>query len=232
MAQKIYLSTVIVNKDYQPRVQLNEQEVQNYMDLIQQGAEFPPIVVFKQAESYILASGFHRFEAHKRLELTDINAEIREGSHLEILIEAIQSNARHGIRLTNDDKWHSVTLILRDSEGKNWSDNHIATLCGVSNHLVKKVRLELFPEDIKNSSVVAIRGGKEIEIETKNIGPKNEKPISPESLSKKLSSKVHDLVKVLILFKESHNQPDIEIPDEFDEAIHEFVQWYNGKKGA
>ncbi len=233
MAQKIKLSSVVVNKDYQPRIKLNEHEVQNYMDLIQEGAEFPPIVVFQKTEdTYILSSGFHRYEAHKRLELTDINAEVRHGNHIDILIEAIQSNAKHGIRLTNEDKWHSVKLILNDSEGKNWSDNHIANLCGVSNHLVKKVRLESYPEEIRNSSVLAIRDGKEIEIETKNIGPKNEKITTPESLSRKLSSKVHDLIKVLILFKESHDQPEVEIPDEFDEAIHEFVKWYTGKKGA
>ena len=233
MALAIKLSAVVVNKDYQPRIKLNEVEVQNYMDLISEGTEFPPIVVFKKSEeNYILASGFHRFDANKRLELTEISAEIRTGNHIDILVEAIQSNAKHGIRLTNEDKWHSVTLILKDIEAKNWADNHIANLCGVSNHLVKKIRSEIFPGEVKRSSVTAMRDGKVIEIETENIGPKSETAFSPEALSRKLNSKVHDLIKVLILFKESHNLPEVEIPNEFDEAIHEFVQWYCGKKGV
>lgn len=233
MAQKIKLSTIIVDSNFQPRAKLNQQEIENYAELIKEGTEFPPIVVFKKNEdSYILASGFHRFEAHKKLELTEISAEIREGSELDILIEAIQSNSRHGLRLTNEDKWRSVSLILNDSSGKNWSDNHIATTCGVSNHLVKKVRLDVFPEQEKDTSVVALRQGQEIKIETENIGPKPTSRPSIESISKKLDSKVHELIKVLNLFKESHQLPEVEIPSEFDEAIYEFVQWYTSKKGA
>ncbi len=227
--RKLKMSEIRVDQQYQPRKALNEEEIRNYAELLKNGESLPPIVVFEETkDSYVLASGFHRFEAHKRIEALNIEAEVRIGSSLEILTEAIQSNAKHGIRYTNEDKWRCVQLITSHPDGKDLSDNHIAKLCGVSNHLVKKIREELGgrPEE---GTVLASRNGTVYAMDKSKIGPRVTKAPSLQSVNTLLASKTIDIIRALTAFRHTYDQPEIEIPADFDEAIYEFVAWYTEK---
>lgn len=230
----INLSQVSIRKEYQPRVKLDQNVVTDYVEQLENGAEFPPIIVFKESDDkYIIAAGYHRFEAYCRAEKKCIEADVREfTSSIDILKVAVESNARHGARLSHEDKRRAVTLILNDLEGKIWADNYVAKMCGVSNHLVKDIREELFSTTEKSATVQTIKNGKLIEIETKNIGAKPIILVTPETLSKKLESKTLDILKVLTYFRTSHDFKDVEIPREYDAAISEFVNWYQTKRGA
>lgn len=232
MGQKILLSSIEANECFQPRQFISEEDVLSYATQLQEGAEFPPIVVFRgEHDAYILASGFHRFEAYKKLKLIEVDAEIREGTQLDILVEAIQSNSRHGLKYSNEDKWRCVSLLLKNEEAKNWSDNGIAKICGVSNHLVKKVRLELNPDEPKDPNVISIRGGYEVSVDTSNIGANNRsEKATLQSVTNLLNTKSVDIARNLRLFRQTYDLPEIEIPSELDEAIYEFVNWYNSKK--
>lgn len=230
----INLSTVSIRKEYQPRVKLDQNVVNDYIEQLENGAEFPPIIVFNESDDeYILAAGYHRFEAYCRSEKKCIEAEIREfTSSLDVLKVAIESNIRHGARLSQEDKRRAVALILNNSEGNNWADNYVAKVCGVSNYLVKDIRQELFCTTEKSATVQTVKNGKLLEIKTKNIGSKPINLATPEALSKKLESKTYDLIKVLTFFRTSHDLEGVEIPAEFDAEINEFVHWFLAKKGA
>ena len=45
--------------DTQPRIQLNQSTVEEYVEAIQNGDSMPPIDVYYDGESYWLADGFH-----------------------------------------------------------------------------------------------------------------------------------------------------------------------------
>lgn len=230
----INLTSIVVKSEFQPRVKLDLEVVQDYVERLKDGDTFPPVIVYKVSENnYILASGFHRFEAHKIIQSKQINAVIREySSDLEVLKEAIESNVRHGARLKNEDKRRSVTLVLKNSEGKNLADNYVAKICGVSNHLVKDIREELFSTSEKSDTVQTYKDGKAIQINTENIGCKSKNIITPEYLSKKLDSKTIDLVGALTNFRVSHDLENVKIPDVYITAISDFISWYLAKKGA
>lgn len=147
---KIELTKLRLDGDTQPRVSLNEETVQDYAEAVMNGAQFPPVSVFHDGSSYWLADGFHRYFAHKRAGLTEIEADVQNGTLRDALLHSIGSNASHGLRRTNEDKRRAVLILLNDPEWSEWSDMEISRRACVSNatvHRVKKsLQLEQKPE--------------------------------------------------------------------------------------
>lgn len=109
---------------------------------------FPPIVVFEDDDGrLVVADGFHRVRAAQQNGQMDIVAEIHRGSRLEALRYSLGANNAHGLRRTNADKRRSVELALSEETLRGYTDNYIAGLCGVGNHLVAEVRLGLGTND-------------------------------------------------------------------------------------
>jgi len=82
-----------------------EEKVQEYAEMIEEGVVFDPIKVWKREDRYWVVDGMHRLEAHKRLGLETIKAEIIElKDELECRIEAIKANLKHGLPLQKEEK--------------------------------------------------------------------------------------------------------------------------------
>jgi ParB-like chromosome segregation protein Spo0J len=82
-----------------------EEKVQEYAEMIEEGVVFDPIKVWKRGDRYWVVDGMHRLEAHKRLGLETIKAEIIElKDELECRIEAIKANLKHGLPLQKEEK--------------------------------------------------------------------------------------------------------------------------------
>jgi hypothetical protein len=64
----------------QPRDHINVEVAEWYKALIEDGREFPPVMVFFDGQSYWLADGFHRITAWGSLGWTEVPAEVRFGS--------------------------------------------------------------------------------------------------------------------------------------------------------
>lgn len=129
----------------QPRAMIDPDLVEDYAEAMKDGAKFPPVVVYYDGESYWLADGFHRLNAHLKLGRKRIEAEIRSGTVRDAILCAVGANASHGKRRSLDDKRRAVEQLLRDEEWGQWSDREIACRCAVTHPFVGKIRQLLPP---------------------------------------------------------------------------------------
>jgi hypothetical protein len=60
---KVKLSLITIDAGTQARQKINQDVVNEYAQLMADGAVFPPIIVF--GEKNILADGWHRYFAHR-----------------------------------------------------------------------------------------------------------------------------------------------------------------------
>ena len=157
----------------QSRAQINWLTVTDYAADIAEGATFPPVVVYFDGADYWLADGFHRLEAHKRLGLVEIAADVKQGTRRDAILYSVKANAIHGLRRTNEDKRRAVTLLVDDDEWGLWTDSQIARACGVSHPTVAAVRrsLEKFSSEPRR---YITRHGTEAVMNTANIGKRAE----------------------------------------------------------
>lgn len=127
----------------QTRATLNEDAVADYAAAYKARKILPPLVVFHDGSTYWLGDGFHRFMAMRQLGASKpVRCDVRQGGRRDAIQFGFTANVPHGLRRTNEDKRHAVTMALADPEWENWSDHAVAELCGVTNHLVAKVRAE------------------------------------------------------------------------------------------
>jgi len=82
-----------------------EEKIQEYAEMIEEGVVFDPIKVWKREDRYWVIDGMHRLEAHKRLGLETIKAEIVScENELDYRIKAVKENLKHGIPLLKEEK--------------------------------------------------------------------------------------------------------------------------------
>ncbi len=127
----------------QMRVEMKPDVVRDYADDMAAGAIFPPVLVYHDGTDYWLADGFHRVAAARKIERETIDAEVREGTARDAIIQGIGANASHGLRRTQADKRRAVERLLRDEEWSKWSDRKIAKVAKVDHKTVGKIRREL-----------------------------------------------------------------------------------------
>ena len=129
------------------RHELNRDVVEEYTELIQSGASFPPPKVFHDEAGYFLLDGLHRIEAHRQAGETKVEVELWQGSRDDAVRFALSANATHGLRRTNADKRACIRTAIR--EFPSISDREIARICGVDHKTTGRVRQELtgdFPQ--------------------------------------------------------------------------------------
>jgi hypothetical protein len=127
----------------QTRERIDLDTVDAYASEMSEGAEFPPVVVFCDGETYWLADGFHRVAAAKRCGTVKLAVDIRQGDKRAAILFSVGANVSHGLRRTNADKRRAVRVLLGDREWGKRSDRWIAEKCGVSHTLVQGVRAQL-----------------------------------------------------------------------------------------
>ena len=127
----------------QVRAEMNRETVDAYAEALAEGVTFPPVVVFFDGKDHWLADGFHRVLAHEKAGLTDILADVRDGSKRDALLFAVGANATHGLARTNKDKRRAVEILLRDEEWAGKSDSWIAERAAVDHKTVTRVRADL-----------------------------------------------------------------------------------------
>ncbi len=140
------LDAINIDAEIQQRaVHLDNETVERYVERLQAGDSFPPVVVFEDKETGALrlADGFHRMEAYKRADKKQIPVHIVEGDRRAAILYAIKSNLAHGLPATRADRHKAATTLLRDKQWSRWSDRSIAKRVGLSHPTVAKLRKEL-----------------------------------------------------------------------------------------
>ena len=154
------------------RAEVIEEIVCDYVEDMKRGDEFPSVVVFWDGshEEYILADGFHRMEALKRINPTAfVPAQIKLGSETDARWYAICANKDNGLRRSNADKRRAVELALLHPRGSKLSNRLIARFLGVSEFLIRDIRKQLESTAILSQSTLRT-GADGRQIDTANIG--------------------------------------------------------------
>ncbi|MCK7581720.1 MAG: helix-turn-helix domain-containing protein [Chromatiales bacterium] len=100
---RLSIADLTIDHALQMRETLNDGVIDDYAAALGRGDPFPPIVVFQEGDTYRVADGFHRVNAHKRAQLTHINAEIHVGGFPSALRYALTANAKHGLLRSEGD---------------------------------------------------------------------------------------------------------------------------------
>jgi len=126
----------------QIRSMTNEAAVLRYaalMDTEEGRAKFPPIIVYHDANSeYWIADGHHRVMAALRCQLTEIRAEIRDGSKADALWAAAEINSKNGLPLEGDDIRQTIIMLIE--AWPNRSLRSIADAVGCSKSYVGLIK--------------------------------------------------------------------------------------------
>jgi RNA polymerase sigma factor FliA len=94
-----------------PRQEINWDHVQRIVDAMQDGTDFPPIIICR--DSHRIVDGFHRTKAVDKI--TAGTGEIRciekaYASEQEFFLDAIRYNSEHGLSLTSQDRLKAIGL--------------------------------------------------------------------------------------------------------------------------
>lgn len=136
--QSIKLALIVTNAGTQVRVKTDDKKVAEYAADMLDGDKFPPVDLFHDGATYLMADGFHRALAASRNEFKDIESIVHKGTKSDALKFALSANAAHGLKRTNEDKRNAVAMAL--AEWPTISAREIAKMCGVSNEMVSQSR--------------------------------------------------------------------------------------------
>lgn len=142
---RLKIEDLTINAGTQARASIDETVVADYALRMEEGDQFPGVIVFYDGNRNLLADGFHRVMAAERIGYTDIDADIRTGTGQDALWYALGANRKNGQRMSRGDVKHAVELALRA-----WPDRTqqaIADQIGCSQGAVAKVQAELIPEN-------------------------------------------------------------------------------------
>lgn len=192
------LTEITVDSSLQGRSKLNQEVIDEYSETLREGGKLPAIKVFRIGSSHYLVDGWHRYFAHKKAGLADIEVDVIDGNMREATLYAIGANDDHGLRRNNEDKRKAVMMLLDDVEWSEWNDSEIAKAARVSRMTVSRIKSSL---GIKKDEVKIIRDGKEIKLNTANIGSKNEQkflgvqPIQEKSFESEITAEMEAIVE-------------------------------------
>lgn len=136
--QSLPLTAIRIDADTQSRAAINDEAVADYELALIECATMPPVKVFFDGVSHILADGFHRYFAHQRVGFKEIECDVTAGTADDARLYAYGANQAHGLRRTNADKQKSVVGVL--ALRPEWSDRAIARHVGVSDRMVNGIR--------------------------------------------------------------------------------------------
>ena len=180
---KVKIESIRIDGGTQPRVEIDYELVHEYSENIDQ---LPPVVVFSDGATNWLADGFHRYHAHKKLNLLEIEAEVKQGSKRDAVLYSVGANAQHdtaGKPRKNADKKKSVLMLLNDEEWVKWSDSEIAKQCFVDPKTVASYRSAHtmdFHSMGSDKTFIHHKTGKPTTMNTANIGKSQSSYTAPD----------------------------------------------------
>jgi hypothetical protein len=131
---RLGLSMIKHDQGIYPREKTDWERVQLYKEAMEEGAEFPPIII---ADDYTLLDGNHRYYAYKELGIEEISAEVWEVPENLKPIFAQAVNTEKEISDTPLTTGEKKKAILRDWE--------------ILSHLPKQERIETIARLLKTS---------------------------------------------------------------------------------
>jgi ParB family transcriptional regulator, chromosome partitioning protein len=140
----------IVTNPHQPRMQFDDEKLENLAQSIKIHGIIQPLIVSKKGNQYELVAGERRLEAAKRAGLKKIPAIVREADDLQKLELAIVENVqRHDLNPVEEGKAYKKLM-----DEFQMSQEEIAVKMGKSRSLVaNKIRLLNLPVEIQKGLI-------------------------------------------------------------------------------
>ncbi|WP_167089294.1 helicase-related protein [Massilia frigida] len=177
--QKLRLDEINILAGTQARAKTDDATVGEYKLSLEQGVEFPPVIVFADGSEggRWLADGFHRYHAHRAAGLAEIRCDVRAGTYRDAKLFSFGANATHGLPRSAADKKRAVEEMLDDPEWSTWTQMQIAAACHVSREYVSRVSTSRKPSCDRSQDTVrdVTRNGATYQMDTAKIG----KPAAP-----------------------------------------------------
>ena len=163
------LNQLTIDGGTQSRVKIIQEAVDEYAESLKNGARFPPVLAYYDGIKYYLTDGFHRFFAHQKAGIKDIDVQIVNGTLRDAILRSFSVNSENGRHRSNEDKRNAVQAMLDDFEWQFWNNTEIAKACRVSETLVVSMRNGVKPDVVK-----VRRNGKVFERKAKYEKPEAE----------------------------------------------------------
>ena len=173
---RLAIQTIRRDGGTQPRVAKDWETIYDYADLMTAGVKLPPVTVFYDGSDYWLADGFHRVEAALSANLTEVDADVNQGTLSDAQWFSFSANQSHGLRRSNDDKSRAVKAALAHPKCAGLSNVQISKHVGVDEKTVRAWREKMTSELPKSTTRTGADGRT---INVTNIGRKAEQPSPP-----------------------------------------------------
>lgn len=146
MSKKVELKLIRRDEEAQAaqmREKQNPQTIKDYAEAMENGDEFPEVILFFDGKDYWPGDGWKRIAAHEMAGVKGgIPASVRKGGLRQAILYAVGANHDNGERRSNADKRLAVSTLLKDGEWMGWSDGVIAKRAKVSQPFVSAMRRE------------------------------------------------------------------------------------------
>jgi len=124
--RKVRPDEIVFRQEFYPRAKPNTATIEQYVDMLHDGAELPPVEV--DAEGMVLLDGYHRWKAFIEAGVPAIDAKLIALEGMPRLLYAASRNAIHGDRLAMSEK----RAVARQMEQQGLSQTEIQKWLHVS----------------------------------------------------------------------------------------------------
>jgi len=191
--KKLNLAAIRIDGDTQAREALSQKKVNEYAELMKDGAIFPAIDVFFDGSEYWLADGFHRYFATKAQGVVSIESDVHTGTLEDAQLYAYGANKGRGLEMSWKDIRHVIMRMLRHETWGKWTNAEIARHVGCSKMTVGRVKASIEEPNKETVKTYRNQHGQEKTIETKNLGRKKEEEVNEDHRVVELTDTVNDL---------------------------------------
>lgn len=172
----VKLSDICTDSKTQVRESINQEKVNEYTHLLEEGVEFDPIELYNDGAQIHISSGWHRYLAHRSAGRVEINAIVHVGTARDAFFNGIKANGPSPIPYNSLDYAKQLRWMETDEECSQWSNAQKARWMHCShttvNRLMKKFKEENYQADkeateIAPETIKYTRNGKVQEMKKK-----------------------------------------------------------------
>jgi len=136
----VLIKDLIEDLTLYPRDEVNWMTIVRYKDNMQTGSIFPPVIVAKYKNKFVLIDGFHRVAACRRLNIERIKAEVFRGLTKEqMYLKGVEANAKNARPFSSKELRQ---IVLKCRNDYKMPDNEISMIV-----CIPEERLSVFMAD-------------------------------------------------------------------------------------
>jgi len=150
---KIKLDEIIFDKEIYPRDRINWYKVAEYVEAIQAGEQFPPLIVEKNSKKIL--DGIHRFYAYRKTGVEEVEVEFREVNEKRLMLVAGMLNSRHGLPLSYSEKRYVAMETAKLDE--SITQVELAKSLGVSQQTISNWIKEIRAKQVEERNYLIYR---------------------------------------------------------------------------